>query len=226
MSRSRPGVCPIVIIVSMMAAACGEPPEKEMQQAQGAIDAARAVGADEYAHDEFVAAQDALKHAREAVDQRDYRLALNHAIDSRERAQDAAKTAADRRGAARATAERAIGTAAAALADARLKLKTAESARIAPAKIAGPRAALRATRGDHPRVPLRAAVGRGRDQRGARSGSRRQRRSDAAFPNEDAHLVRRVDLGKFDVGAFGKHLMPLEGRAELQEPLVGRQLPT
>ena len=70
-----------------------------------------------------------------------------------------------------------------------------------------------------------AAVGRGRDQRGARSGSRRQRRSDAAFPNEDAHLVRRVDLGEFDVGVFGKHLMPLEGRAEPQEPLVGRQLP-
>src|SRR5437879_3374387 len=122
---------PVLFAAAVVAAACGEPPEKEMQQAQGAIDAARAVGADEYAHDEFVGAQDALKHAREAVDQRDYRLALNHAIDSRERAQNAAKTAADRRGAARATAESAIGAAAAALADARLKLKAAESARIA-----------------------------------------------------------------------------------------------
>ena len=159
MSRSRAGVCFIVIIVSMMAAACGEPPEKEMQQAQGAIDAARAVGADEYAHDEFVAAQDALKHAREAVDQRDYRLALNYAIDSRERAQNAAKTAADRRGAARATAESAMGAAAAALADARLKLKAAESARIAPAKIAGPRAAL--ADGDQALQEARAAFGRG-----------------------------------------------------------------
>jgi hypothetical protein len=158
MSRSR-GVCSIVIIVSMMAAACGEPPEKEMQQAQGAIDAARAVGADEYAHDEFVAAQDALAHAREAVDQRDYRLALNHALDSRERAQNAAKTAADRRGAARADAERAIAAAAAALADARLKLKAAENTRIAPSKIAGPRATL--ADGDHALQEARAAFGRG-----------------------------------------------------------------
>src|SRR5207237_8293242 len=101
MSRSRAGVCSIVIIVSMMAAACGDPPEKEMQQAQGAIDAARAVGADEYAHGEFVAAEDALKHAHAAVDERDYRLALNHALDSRERAQNAAREAADRKAVAR-----------------------------------------------------------------------------------------------------------------------------
>ena len=71
--------------------ACGgEPPDKEMQQAQGAIDAARAAGADQYAHEEFAAAQEALTHANEAVEQRDYRLALNHALDSRERAQNAA----------------------------------------------------------------------------------------------------------------------------------------
>src|SRR5947209_14527583 len=101
MSRSRAGVCPIVIIVSMIAAACGEPPEREMQQAQGAIDAARAAGADAYAHTEFTAAQDALKQAREAAGQHDYQSALNHALDSRERAQNAAKEAADRKATAR-----------------------------------------------------------------------------------------------------------------------------
>ena len=159
MSRSRGVACPIVIIVGMMATACGTPPEKEMQQAQGAIDAARAVGADQYAPDEFVAAQDALKHAREAVDQRDYRLALNHALDSRERAQNAAKTAADRRGAARADADRAIAAAAAALADARLKLKAAETARIAPAKTASARTAI--ADGDQALQEARAAFGRG-----------------------------------------------------------------
>src|SRR3989442_15604446 len=136
MSRSRAGVCPIVIIVSMMAAACGEPPEKEMQQAQGAIDAARAVGADEYAHDEFVAAQDALKHAREAVDQRDYRLALNHAIDSRERAQNAAKEAADHKAVARGDADRALTDAVGALNEARAKLKAAETRRAPAATLA------------------------------------------------------------------------------------------
>src|SRR5690606_17977147 len=46
---------------AILAGACAEPPDKEMQQAQGAIEAARAAGADRYAHDEFVAAQEALK---------------------------------------------------------------------------------------------------------------------------------------------------------------------
>ena len=123
----------------MLAAACGEPPEKEMQQAQGAIDAARAAGADQYAHAEFTAAQDALKHAREAVDQRDYQAALNNALDSRERAQNAAKEAADRKATARGDAERAISDLTAALTEARLKLKGAESARVSPKTLAKPR---------------------------------------------------------------------------------------
>ena len=79
-----------------------------MQQAQGAIDAARAAGADAYAHTEFTAAQDALKQAREAAGQHDYQSALNHALDSRERAQNAAKEAADRKATARGDAERAM----------------------------------------------------------------------------------------------------------------------
>src|SRR4030088_2953978 len=83
-----------LIAVSILSTACrGDPPEKEMQQAQGAIDAARAAGADQYAREEFTAAEEALKHAREAVDQRDYRAALNAALDARERAQTAAKEA-------------------------------------------------------------------------------------------------------------------------------------
>ena len=57
-----------------------------MQQAQGAIDAARAAGADQYAREEFTAAEDALKRSHEAVAQRDYRQALNTALDARERA--------------------------------------------------------------------------------------------------------------------------------------------
>ena len=75
-----------------------------MQQAQGAIDAARAAGADQYARDEFAAAEDALKRAHEAVAQRDYRQALNNALDARERAQTAAKESVDRKATARADA--------------------------------------------------------------------------------------------------------------------------
>ena len=44
-------------------AGCSEPPQKEMSEAQGAIDAARAAGAERYAVEEFRAATTALKSA-------------------------------------------------------------------------------------------------------------------------------------------------------------------
>src|SRR2546428_14104665 len=103
-----------------------------MQRAQAAIDAARAAGADQYAREDFAAAQEALKHAREAVDQHDYRLALNYALDSRERAQSAAKLAADQKATARTDAGRTLADASAALAEARGKPKAAEAAHLAP----------------------------------------------------------------------------------------------
>jgi len=79
-----------------------------MNQAQGAIAAAAAAGAAQYAPTELSAATDALKRSEEAVTQRDYRLALSLAIDSRERAQNAAKVAGDARARARGDAERVI----------------------------------------------------------------------------------------------------------------------
>jgi hypothetical protein len=122
----------LLIAASLGTVACGDdPPEKEMQQAQGAIDAARAAGADDYAHDEFAAAEGALKRAREAIEQRDYRLALNNALDSRDRAQNAAKEAADQKTAARDEAQRALAAASAALAETKARLKAAETARVA-----------------------------------------------------------------------------------------------
>src|SRR5919197_6527706 len=85
------------IVAAVLAAACGDPPNKEMDQAQGAIDAARAAGADRYATEEYTAATTTLKQANEAVTQRDYRLALNLALESREHAQNAARDAANTR---------------------------------------------------------------------------------------------------------------------------------
>jgi hypothetical protein len=79
-----------------------------MDQAQGAIDAARAAGADRYASTEFAAATTALENANAAVDQGDYRLALNYAIESREQAQNAARVAADTRAKVRGEVERSI----------------------------------------------------------------------------------------------------------------------
>ena len=142
MSSPRCVLLSFAVIAAMIGAACGTPPDKEMQQARGAIDAARAAGADQYARDEFAAAEDALKRSHEAVSQRDYRQALNTALDARERAQEAAKETVNKKAIARADATKAIADADAALHDSRAKLRTAETAR-APARIlAGARKAI------------------------------------------------------------------------------------
>jgi flagellar hook-basal body complex protein FliE len=134
MSSARRILVALTIVASLLASACGDPPDKEIQQAQGAIDAARAAGADRYAPDEFAAAVAALKNAQAAVTQRDYRLALNNALDSRERAQTAAKEADDQKAKARSDAERVLIDVMAALNDAHTRLKTAETAH-APARV-------------------------------------------------------------------------------------------
>jgi hypothetical protein len=124
----------------------GEPPEKEMQQAQGALDAARAAGADKYATEEFNAAQAALANARAAVSQRDYRLALDRALDSRERAQNAAQQAADGKATARTDADRALTAAQAELDAAEAKLKAAEAAKHAARVLVEPRRTINTAR--------------------------------------------------------------------------------
>ena len=101
-----------------------------MDQAQGAIDAARAAGADRYATEQYDAAVKALQNAQTAVEQRDYRLALNHALDSRDRAQRAAKEAASQQAVLRSAAERKLVEVTASLDHARQTLKAAESARV------------------------------------------------------------------------------------------------
>ena len=97
---------PACLLATLVLAGCAEPPNKEMDQAQGAIDAARAAGAEQYAAEEYNAAVDALKRSHDAVAQSDYRLALNNALDSRERAQNAARQAADGKAQARGEVER------------------------------------------------------------------------------------------------------------------------
>jgi hypothetical protein len=125
-----PRVRPILLLVLCLGTGgCAEPPDKEMQQAQGAIDAARAAGAEQYAREEFAAAREALERSHDAVALGDYRLALNHAIDSRERAQNAAKQAADGMATARVEADRALAAATALLATAQSALKGAEGRR-------------------------------------------------------------------------------------------------
>ena len=95
-----------------------------MNLAQGAIEAARAAGADRFATAELTAAVDALKRSNDAAADNDYRQALNHALDSFERAQNAAKLAVEGRANARGEAERAVAQVATLLATAETQIKT------------------------------------------------------------------------------------------------------
>lgn len=132
----------------LLLTACGTPPHKEMDQAQGAIDAARAAGAERYAKDELTAATAALSAATEAVEQSDYRLALNHALESRERAQNAARIAADTQGALRAEIERTSAEVKNLLAQANGRLTTAEKSRLARRVITDTRKVIATATGD------------------------------------------------------------------------------
>lgn len=86
-----------VLAVSLIAGGCAEPPQREIDQAQAAIEVAVSAGADRFASEALVGARTALMQARDAVNQRDYKLALSHALDSREKAQTAARAAGEAR---------------------------------------------------------------------------------------------------------------------------------
>jgi len=132
------------MLAALLITACGDPPNKEMDQAQGAIDAARAAGADRYAATEYSAATDALKRSQDAVAQRDYRLALNEALDSREHAQNAAREAADTKAQLRGEVERDMAQIAALIAEANTRLAAATRARVPRRVLEGPRQTLAA----------------------------------------------------------------------------------
>ena len=134
----------LALVILVLSASCAEPPNKEINQAQGAIDAARAAGADRFAAAEFVAATDALKRAEEAVAAGDYRLALNHAIDSRERAQGAARMSVEGRADARGQAERAIAEVATLISRAQAQLKDPDVVRLNGRTLRAPRATVAA----------------------------------------------------------------------------------
>jgi hypothetical protein len=121
---------PVLLVAALLSAACADPPNKEMDQAQGAIDAARAAGAEQYATTEYSAAETALKNANDAVGAGDYRLALNYALESREHAQNAAREAADTKARVRAEVERTMADIAALMAQANTRRAAAARNRI------------------------------------------------------------------------------------------------
>ena len=133
-------LCTIALLVP--SAGCSEPPQKEIDRAQQAIDAARAAGAEQYAAETYAAATAALRQSHEAVDQRDYRLALSRAVDAGDRAQEAAKEAADNKTKARHGTEAAINATNAALMQLQARVKTAEEAHVPAREIAPARSAV------------------------------------------------------------------------------------
>lgn len=148
----------IAICTLLLLAACSEPPQKEIDRAQGAMDAARAAGAEQYAPEAFAAATLAMRETHEAVQQRDYRLALSRAIDANDRALEAAQQAADGKARARSAAEVAVSRATITLRQLDEQLKTAATSKLTARELASARA-LRAD-ADRTLQEARAAVGR------------------------------------------------------------------
>src|SRR5438132_1442754 len=80
------------ILAALLFTACGDPPNKEMDQAQGAIDAARAAGANRYAATEYTAAvDDSVQKAGAAMKADDYLAARTLLQGVKERIQQAMK---------------------------------------------------------------------------------------------------------------------------------------
>ena len=124
-----------VLCALFVCASCSEPPQKEIDRAQGAVDTARAAGAEQYASAAFADAASALQQAHEAVAQRDYRLALSRALDASQRAQESARQAADGQARVRSEADLAVLASANALDQLEMKLKAATAARAPAAEL-------------------------------------------------------------------------------------------
>jgi hypothetical protein len=140
-------VRPFLIGLLLLAAAgCSEPPQKEIDQAQSAIDAARAAGADRYAADDFAGATATLQKAHASVEQRDYRQALSYAIDARQRAIEASRLVPEARARAKTAAD-AAATAASERADhLETVLRAAADAKVPARELHAPRETLAAAR--------------------------------------------------------------------------------
>ena len=119
---------PVLALLLSLVAGCSGPPQKEIDQARTALDAARTAGAERYASAEYAAAASSLDKANASVAQRDYRQALNYALDSRQRAVEAERQAADGRARAKSRTEALYGEVASAANQLQSALRTAETA--------------------------------------------------------------------------------------------------
>jgi hypothetical protein len=141
MPRLSAALCAVVCALGL-STACSAPPQKEIDRAQQTIDTARSAGAEQYAPESFSAATTALQQSHEAVDQRDYRLALSRAVDATDRAQEATRAAAENKARARGASEVAVSKTNAALMQLEARVKAAEAARVPARELIPARSAI------------------------------------------------------------------------------------
>ena len=140
---------PLAVVLSLaLLTACSTPPQKEIDLAQGALDAARAAGAEQYAPEEMSAATAALQQAHDAIAQRDFRLALTRALDAHDRALEAAKAAADGQVRARAETDAAITAARTTVQTLARRLELPDVAKLPKGDVEAARAALKEAQAD------------------------------------------------------------------------------
>ena len=139
---------PAVILSIAFLSACSTPPQKELDLAQGALDAARAAGAETYAPNEIAAASNTLQQARDAIAQRDFRLALTRALDAHDRALEAAKAAAEGQVRAHAETDAAVTAARTAVQTLARRLDLPDTAKLPKQEVDAARATLKAAQDD------------------------------------------------------------------------------
>ena len=127
--RATVALCLTVTVLVVTCAACAAPPNREIADAELALKAAKATGADRYALESYTAAANAYRLANEAVLAGDYRLALNRALESREFAQTAERLAAEGQASARDEALKTMADVSTQLAHLTAQLDVAEKSR-------------------------------------------------------------------------------------------------
>jgi hypothetical protein len=179
--RHRPRITLLIAFLLVATAGCSEPPQKEIDQAEAAIELAKTAGAERFAADEYTAATTGLAKARAAVEQRDYRQALSYAIDARQRAQSAVRQAADEKARIRKAAEVLYGEIATRANRLQSLLRAAEAGRPASKELREPRATLAEARKTLQEAS--AAISLGNYEQGSKSLTEVRGKLDAAIRN-------------------------------------------
>ncbi len=126
----------LLTVTAVLATGCGEPPTREIQAAEAALEKARQAQAEIYAPERLSEAQAALDEARRLAEARDYRGALSSANAAAERSRAAAQAAGAARTVAKSAAEVALAELQAVLDDVAAVRQEAEEAKL-PAEAFG-----------------------------------------------------------------------------------------